>query len=462
MKRTLTPFFLLLVAISLLTSCMKDDNQDVATYDDTAITSFTVANAIVTHYTKTTAGDNDSVYIERIAPTTIKFSIDQINKTIFNLDSLPYGTNASKLIITMYAKNGGTIAIKDKQTNDFTYYIATDTLDFSTPRVVRVYNGTSSNTYRDYNVSVNVHKEQADSFKWNKPLVANNDFANQNNQKLVCVGNKLFLFGIKDNATHIYTTNVSDGANWQEISANIELNESVAKNVVVKNNNLFSINNNNVVSSQDGTTWQTIANTNITNIIATDKQNLYGVDNNNNLYISVNNGETWTQQTIDANNNELPINGNFSFIANINGSSTMSNILAVGLNSLNKQVSWTKVVDYNQPLSNDYSWAFFGTNANNKSQLPQMSNLQVVEYNKQLLATGVQSNQNNITTLYSSRDNGFSWNVSSSIVLPQSAIGRAQNCAMCVDNDNHIWMVFGTTGEVYKGRLNKLGWISNK
>ena len=45
MKRYLGPMGLLLSAVLLLASCLKNDDEDVTLYDDTAITSFQITTA---------------------------------------------------------------------------------------------------------------------------------------------------------------------------------------------------------------------------------------------------------------------------------------------------------------------------------------------------------------------------------------------------------------------------------
>ena len=84
MKRIAYPFFMLLSAVAFMTSCVKSEGTEFEGYDDTAIVGFSVTQATVTKYTKTKAGDKDSVYFEQITPTKIQFSINQLENTIYN------------------------------------------------------------------------------------------------------------------------------------------------------------------------------------------------------------------------------------------------------------------------------------------------------------------------------------------------------------------------------------------
>ena len=88
---------------------------------------------------------------------------------------MPYGTKSSSVLAKIVAKNSGVVVLKSTTEEKFTYYNSNDSIDFSTPRVLRVYSNKGSE-YRDYKVTVNVHKQKGNVFSW-ETLQANSNFA---------------------------------------------------------------------------------------------------------------------------------------------------------------------------------------------------------------------------------------------------------------------------------------------
>jgi hypothetical protein len=166
MKRNIVPF-LLMVATLVFASCLKSNDTETTYYSDTAISSFTLGtlNRYVT--TKAKDGVTDSTYKTTVAGSKYEFYIDHLNRKIYNIDSLPYGTDASRVLVTITTKNSGQAFIKSLTDETLTIYSSSDSLDLSHPREIRVYpfsNG--SKDYRAYEVTVNVHRQPTDSVYW--------------------------------------------------------------------------------------------------------------------------------------------------------------------------------------------------------------------------------------------------------------------------------------------------------
>lgn len=102
---------------------------------------------------------------------TVFFSIDLINAQIFNADSLPFGTNVSRLVTNItygdvsvaeltFKRDDGTDSVVDYLTH------STDSINFATgPAKFRLvsYDGSAERTYT---IKVNVHKMKPDSLTW--------------------------------------------------------------------------------------------------------------------------------------------------------------------------------------------------------------------------------------------------------------------------------------------------------
>lgn len=143
-------------------SCNSDPEQStVSTYESTVVDAFSLkANNKV-------LANLDSVY----------FSIDLNNGLIFNADSLPKGTDVSRLTVKISTTAVGKVELvvnRGEALGDTVYnYTASqnDSIDFSRGPVtlkITAQNG----TVRDYRVNVNVHKMEPDSLFWDRTAVA--------------------------------------------------------------------------------------------------------------------------------------------------------------------------------------------------------------------------------------------------------------------------------------------------
>ena len=149
----------LLACSVMLASCLGKDDDEVTYYDDTAITAFSLG----------TLKYNKRVNADSVANTTLdcsgyKFYIDQQKRIIYNPDSLPVGVDVSKTVASVSVKNSASVVLKDNDSDSLSYWASSDSIDFTQPRILRVYN--HNGEYREYTVSVNVHKQYGDTLAW--------------------------------------------------------------------------------------------------------------------------------------------------------------------------------------------------------------------------------------------------------------------------------------------------------
>jgi len=153
----------MLVAVLMLPSCLGSDD-DVTVYDDVAITSFTLGT-LNRYVTKTLSDGSDSTYKVTYAGSAYKVAIDQMGFRIFNVDSLPVGTDVKHVVCTMVTRNNALITIKSMTSDSLFTYSSTDSIDFSQPRTFRVFS-TDGLYYRDYVVSISARQYAAGSLLW--------------------------------------------------------------------------------------------------------------------------------------------------------------------------------------------------------------------------------------------------------------------------------------------------------
>lgn len=145
-------------ALLLIVACNSDDYNEGDAYSyGTAVYSFSLS-----------ADDDVLANLD-----TVFFSIDLPGASIYNADSLPYGTDISKLVPVIttsdYTSALEILEPRENKTDSIHDYLtnSTDTINFSLGAVkLRVvsYDGLSERTYT---VKVNVHQVESDSLVWN-------------------------------------------------------------------------------------------------------------------------------------------------------------------------------------------------------------------------------------------------------------------------------------------------------
>lgn len=164
--RYLHKFLLLLVCGSVLTSCFKDEEVDLADYNELYLNAIAFGTIPRDVHVLSSKGE-DSITASTVSATTAyPFTIDHVNNLAYNLDSLPIGTRLDKIVFSTFSITGGQAALKKLSADEDTVYAAADTLDFSHgPREFRLY-GIDGISRRTYKVDVRVHNQVKDSLTW--------------------------------------------------------------------------------------------------------------------------------------------------------------------------------------------------------------------------------------------------------------------------------------------------------
>ncbi len=155
---------MMLMALTVMTSCLNSSSSEVTLYDDAAIIDFSLGT--VNRYLHTTSSTGaDSIYKVTFSGSSYDFSIDNIQRIIYNVDSLPVGSDVKHIVSTLSTGNNGIAVIKDIDSDTLRYYSSLDSIDFSVPREVSVISSDGSNR-NTYTIRINVHKQDAEVFTW--------------------------------------------------------------------------------------------------------------------------------------------------------------------------------------------------------------------------------------------------------------------------------------------------------
>lgn len=239
----------LLISIATLSfgSCTSSSyDGPIETYSNVAVTSFSLT-------------DNDKI-LENL--DSVYFSIDLANALIYNADSLPYGTQTSKLNVSIVtAETCSKVDIIVPAKNDTINYLenSTDTIDFSKgPVILRVVSADLSNE-RKYTVLVNVHKMKPDSLSWGRlassGLPSLLDRASIDEQKTIEYQGKALCL-TRDNDSYCLATTENPGNNnWEKQIIEFPFTPNI-KSFAATTEAMFILDAiGNLYTSVEGNTW---------------------------------------------------------------------------------------------------------------------------------------------------------------------------------------------------------------
>ncbi len=375
---------------------------------------------------------------------------------------MPTGTRVDKLV---FATSGmvcsGTLAIKSLTTGNDTTFVPTDSTDFSVPREVTVYayDGVSKRTYT---VDIRVHKEESGVLNWQNltekaAAGALSPIASFVSSKAIQANGALYVFGSLANgkAQLVQTTTSQPSFN-----SAIEVEQPSAGSIDVRsiqlfNNQFFALAAGHLVASTTGTdTWEEYAaDKQFTALVGCSNDSLYAVANNQ-MWASAD-GETWTPSTTDADASELPAENLSSTLQSSRVVGNTQMLTCVAANAQGLPCVWRRDID---TKGNFYSpWMLLPQTAElGTYACPTLKNNCLFAYDEGLVLTGLTA-EGTLADFYSSKDNGRTWKTGS-ITAPTDLSAGISSLALCVDADQYIWLICSGTGEVFKGRINELGW----
>lgn len=462
MKSKTINIAVLLAALFSLVSCLDTNDGDYVYTDDSAVTAFSVTSAKKAVHVRASNGA-DSVYYTTATLTAYKFVIDQQRCVIYNPDSLPYGVDPTKLLVSANSLNSGSLVLKSMTSDSLSYLSTTDSLDFSKPRELQVYS-LSGAAVRKYEVRVNVHQEPADKFNWTK-LPNPTAFTSATGVKSFVVTTasgttRRFLLASDGTTTTVYRADGDDAWTAATPDFNHTLAAETYRSAAVKHDTLFVCDNGVVMATTDGNTWtqQTTAEAGVARIIAANPIRLYAYNNEGAMVSSDDSGKTWKAAGMDESASLLP-NGDIAYATlplatNPNAYRTLL-IGSVPEASTTAFSIWGKI-DEGNAYSENQPWMFYDHNSLNRHELSLMQNFSAFTYDGKIMMVG-NDERVYLPAFYGSRDGGITWKADSVITSPLGFFVTGPY-TVSVDKDNFIWFVSGKTGETWRGRINRLGW----
>lgn len=442
----------LLTTVTLLTSCLDSDDVTVTLYNDTAITSFTLGTLNRYLHTTSSTGE-DSIYKASIVCSGYKFSIDEATHRIFNVDSLPVGTDAKHVLCSVTTLNNGGVFIKNIDSDTIVYHNPTDSIDFSVPRTFYVY-AIDGSGREEYTVQVNVHQEEGEQFVWKRH--DNSDaIATLETAKAVMLNCELFVYGAKAGKTLGYKT--SDGDSWTALT---EVDDDKAyQNILTFGGKLYMIANGSLQYSTDGETWNIVkTDIGVAQLVASNREELYGLTEDGKMLLSADGGITWQEDALDEEATWLPQEDIAYVCLPVNMTYNAEQIILAGISPAIPSIAsvWRKISEHDIQSQLD-KWVYMDRSDDDRFALPQLRNLVMIPYDDGILAWGIDAEEGEFSPIYQSRDNGLIWKKNARYQLPEEFNGSIHSFAATTDG-KEIWLVSGESGEIWQGHLNRIVW----
>lgn len=390
-----------------------------------------------------------------------KFSIDQLNRLIFNKDSLPVGADTiidRILIDTMSVTGGITSGIEDTLFNikDSVNLIAAMNNDAGMKFKVHAADGV---TVREYTLKVNVHKQDPDSLVW-KPMaeesVVFSNTVNAKAQRSVLLNTDLLVY--TNNTTVYKTSTVPYHYNWSQASVTNLPSDAKLTSVINFQEKLYMPTlSGDVYSSSNGVAWEKVngLSNKVVSLVACFVENginnmlptLVGIQkdsDNNNYFCITTDGLTWEQT--EAVPDGFPTeNIYYTALTTANG---VDKVVVTGMPQASEKqtTQWFSL--------NGKGWASLSTGSTPSTMCPGMTDPSILYYGDMFYCFG-----GKLDAIYSSIA-GIAWQKTEKKFLLPLEFKEKGSYSMTVDKNNYIWIVFGGNGtknEVWRGRLNKLG-----
>lgn len=449
----------LFAVVSLMTSCLSDDETTVIYYDDAAVTSFALGKLNCTVNTVSSKTGNDTTYVTQVSGSLYNFSIDHNKGLIYNVDSLPVGADTKKCLVTIQTRNSGMAYLKGLTSDSLTYIVATDSLDFSQPRKITILSNDGSWT-KEYTVEVRVHTEKANKLYWAQKQKSS-QIASLKDMKAVAYGSDVYAFGMANGSAKVYKTAAADGDTWNEVGVPFASFGSVVTNGKM----VYAHADGGIWASDNMQSWTWMADANsIKTLAAASANEVYAIATDGKMLKSTDNGAHWDYDALGSEAQYLPQQNICSVCKQSKVNPDVERVIVLGNRGVDTDETsmvWSKTVDNGNP---DYSqpWIHQFFDDSTWHHAPLFANMSVTSYADGMLMMGVGSDVTDTTTsafsLYYSWDEGLNWWVDKRYTMPEGITSDPTSFALVADNNRCFWILCGNSGQVWKGHHTAWTW----
>lgn len=443
MKKPIAFVVMSALALTFLASC-GDDNKSSELSSDCAINAIVLGNLSRIYHTYLDNG-KDTSYSITVPGAAYPLHIDQINRRIFNSDSLPVGTAVNKVYFTTFSADG--IVSYRLESGKDTLYSTKDTLDFTSPRIFTIFASDGSGS-RSYTIDIKIHNADPDAYSWVAASPTDNDVAKLESMRMIAKDGQLYLWGSKNGTNVVMTRKTGEGvALWtkKDISGTDGLQ---TKSINLFNGKFVAISESGLVESENGADWTETATSLVPDRILAADEELY-ITVSGKIYSS-SDLKSWKEEKADNSTAFLPTENIYSAVLPAVNNPNIENIVCVGYLD-GKTETWKK--EMNKVYPEDNAWSYYPTTEETPRTLPYLKGFNMMKYDGKLFCAGINGDTVNV---YTSADGARAWKKVKVPTMVPAQTGKPTEIFMTPDDDNHIWLVCSGTGTLWKGYLNRL------
>lgn len=253
-KNSLLSGWILSACLIMLMGSLSSCNKKTETEEDVYMPASSVA---VTNFSlKSKSGS-------KVKVDSVFFSIDLNKGVIFNADSLPVGTDVTRLVpVISYTSSASAVTLTQtggKTTGEIDYKKnPNDSVDFSGKVVLKIV-AEDNTTSRTYDIKVNVHKVHPDSLVWDRLAVAPIPSRQGNPKSQKTVKFKDTTYSLIEENNNDYTLSIATdilGGEWNKQALSIDF-EPAVRTFNATTDLLYVLDKTGVLhSSADGIVWE--------------------------------------------------------------------------------------------------------------------------------------------------------------------------------------------------------------
>jgi hypothetical protein len=438
---------LLLALVILASSCSEKDNVVSTSNDYCYISSVILGNVK-----------------RKVQNTNVTFSavdyemtINQRTNNIENRDSLPYGSQLSRVIATIHF-DGSTLAYREKGSNsEWTSYNATDSLDLTKPLELFLTSNDNQSS-RIYTLKVNVHQQEGDSLFWKQCDNNVAELTDMTDMKAFVLKDKLFVLGQKTSGITLAERSSTEAeGEWTETPVtDLPATTDIQTLRQYEDMLYLSTNDGSIFSSADAKGWRQEGSTYSAPLKLVEKTEKYYYAISEGKILRSADASTWEEETLDTDATMLPTTDIRALSTEqANGN---NRIILVGQSeNSDNAVVWNKMWNDSEKEENA-QWIYFPITHDNNIPCPRLEYLNLLSYDGKCIAFGGASIDNSkkaLETMYVSQDYGITWRPDKEHRMPVELKGIEGCITSTVDENYFIWII--TNAQVWRGRLNRLG-----
>lgn len=437
--------------VSIVVSSCLDSDENYEYSSDATIHAFGLDTVFSKHY---------------------KFSIDQLNRLIYNQDSMPVGSNSDTILGRILIKSFDVTGWVSAGSPTDTVLVMKDSVNLI-PAINKAgqsgmeftVHAADMITTRKYHLDVRVHQQDPDSLNWTK-VDAFAETAIQEVPKVVILDNNLLVYISYTTAYRRSALPLANG--WSKLSlSNLPSNAKLSSLINFQEKLYMITEGGDVYSSSDGSIWGKVngLSTDVKALVACFSENqlndqaaiLVGIQKNNdglNQFCFTKDGQTWSTEGTEIVPDGFPTeNIYYTALTTANG---VDKVVITGMpQTTDKQTKLWFSMD-------GKGWADLNTGSTPSTVCPAMTNPFVTYYGDSFYCFG-----GNMDAIYSSIA-GIAWfKTEKKFLLNETFKGKTPYTIVVDpvttnldDRRGYIWVIFGgkgTENEVWRGRLNRLG-----